>query len=31
MISHGEWFSDVKNLVKPGYVEIGDDTVHPIV
>ena len=30
MTSHGEWFSDVKNLEKPGYVETGDDTAHPI-
>ena len=28
--SHGEWFNDVKNLEKLGYVEIGDDTTHPI-
>jgi hypothetical protein len=30
MTYHGEWFRDVKNLEKPGYVEIGDDTAHPI-
>ncbi len=31
MTYHGEWFRDVKNLDKPGYVETGDDTAHPIV
>ena len=30
MMSHGEWFSDVKNLEKPSYVETSDDTAHPI-
>ena len=30
MTSHGEWFSDVRNLEKPGYVETSDDTAHPI-
>ena len=30
MTSHGEWFRDVKNLDRPGYVETGDDTAHPI-
>ena len=30
MTSHDEWFSDVKNLEKLGYVETGDDTTHPI-
>jgi hypothetical protein len=30
MTYHGEWFRDVKNLEKPGYVETGDDTAHPI-
>jgi hypothetical protein len=30
MTYHGEWFKDVKNLEKPGYVETGDDTAHPI-
>ena len=30
MTNHGEWFNDVKNLEKLGYVEIGDDTTHPI-
>jgi hypothetical protein len=30
MTYHGEWFRDVKNLEKPGYVVTGDDTVHPI-
>jgi hypothetical protein len=31
MTYHGEWFRDVKNLEKPGYVETGDDIAHPIV
>ena len=26
----GEWFRDVKNLDRLGYVETGDDTSHPI-
>jgi hypothetical protein len=30
MTYHGEWFRDVKDLDKPGYVETGDDTTHPI-
>ncbi len=30
MISHGEWFKDAKDLKTPGFVEIGDDTTHPI-
>jgi hypothetical protein len=30
MTYHGEWFRDVKYLEKPGYVETGDDTAHPI-
>ena len=30
MTSHGELFSDVRNLEKLAYVEIGDDTTHPI-
>ena len=30
MTSHGEWFKDMKTLQNPGYVEIGDDTMHPI-
>jgi hypothetical protein len=30
MTYHGEWFRDVKNLEKPGYVETADDTTHPI-
>jgi hypothetical protein len=31
MTYHGEWFRDVKNLEKPGYVKTRDDTAHPIV
>ena len=30
MTSHGEWFRDTKDLKTPGFVEIGDDTTHPI-
>ncbi len=30
MTSHGEWFKDTKYLKTPGFVEIGDDTTHPI-
>ena len=30
MISHGERFSDVRNLEKLGYIKTGDDTTHPI-
>ena len=30
MTSHGEWFSDVKNLEKLGYVKTDDDIAHPI-
>ncbi len=30
MISHGEWFRDKKDLKTPRFVEIGDDTTHPI-
>jgi hypothetical protein len=30
MTSHGEWFRDAKDLKTPGFVEIGDDTTHPI-
>ena len=30
MTSHDEWFSDVRNLENPNYIEIGDDTMHPI-
>ena len=29
MMSHGEWFRDVKNLEKPGYVETNDDIANP--
>jgi hypothetical protein len=31
MTYHGEWFRDVKNLEKLGFVKTGDDTAHPIV
>ena len=30
MMSHGEWFRDMKKLDALGYVETGDDTAHPI-
>jgi len=30
MTSHGEWFSDTKDLKTLGFVEIGDDITHPI-
>ncbi len=30
MTSHGECFRDTKDLKTPGFVEIGDDTTHPI-
>lgn len=30
MTSHGEWFSDMHDPEKPRFVEIGDDTAHPI-
>jgi hypothetical protein len=30
MISHGEWFRNTKDLKTPSFVEISDDTTHPI-
>ena len=30
MTSHGEWFNQMKDPERPGYVETGDDTAHPI-
>ncbi len=30
MTSHGEWFRDTRDLKTPGFVETGDDTIHPI-
>ena len=30
MTSHGKWSKEMKQPVKPSYVEIGDDTTHPI-
>ncbi len=30
MTSHGEWFKDIRDLKTPGFVETGDDTIHPI-
>ena len=28
--SHEEWFSYLEKLEQPGFIEIGDDTSHPI-
>jgi len=28
--SHGKWFRDIKDLKTPRFVEIDDDTTHPI-
>jgi hypothetical protein len=30
MTSHGKWFKDIRNLKAPRFVEMGDDTTHPI-
>ena len=30
MTCHHTWFSEMKEPSKPGYVETGDDTMHPI-
>ncbi len=30
MISNEEWFTDIRDLKTPGFVEIDDDTTHPI-
>ncbi len=30
MTNHGEWFRDTKDLKTPMFVEINDDTTHPI-
>jgi hypothetical protein len=30
MTNHGKWFRDTKDLKTLGFVEIGDDTTHPI-
>jgi hypothetical protein len=30
MTNHGEWFKNTKDLKTLGFVEIGDDTAHPI-
>ena len=30
MTSHQEWFRDLRTLDRPGYIETGDDTPHPI-
>jgi hypothetical protein len=30
MINHGEWFRDTRDLKTLGFMEIGDDTTHPI-
>ena len=31
MTSRGNWFKELDAMRAPGYVETGDDTVHPIV
>ena len=30
MTSHDEWFGELRDLENPGYVQIGDDSCHPI-
>ena len=30
MTSHPEWFRDLRTPDRPGYIETGDDTLHPI-
>ncbi len=30
MTSHEEWFRNTRDLKTPWFVEIGDDTTHPI-
>ena len=30
MMSPQEWFCDLRMLDRPGYIETGDDTLHPI-
>ena len=30
MMSHQEWFRDLRTPDQPGYIETGDDTLHPI-
>ena len=30
MTSHQEWFHELREPERPGYVETGDDTTHPI-
>lgn len=29
MTGHGEWFKDMQNIERPGYVETGDDIAPP--
>ena len=31
MTGHTEWMQDARKMKKPGFVETGDDTAHPIV
>ena len=31
MTGHVEWMQDARKMEKPRFVEIGDDTAHPIV
>ena len=30
MTSHEEWFCELRKPDRPGYVETGNDTMHPI-
>ena len=30
MMSHQEWFHDLRTSDRPDYIETGDDTTHPI-
>ena len=30
MTSHEEWIKELRKPERPGYVETGDDTTHPI-
>ena len=31
MTSHDEWFGEIQDLENPGYVQIDDDSCHPII
>ena len=30
MMSHEDWFGELQKPERPEYVEIGDDTIHPM-